>query len=171
MTDPVPTPGTDPAPQQQQPTAPIRLPDDHPLVTAFTAQKDKNAGLQSQIDTLTSELAQAKQPIDPNQPEWQKKFEDLETQLAAEREAREKAEKVAADAARVQHGIDEGLPKAAAELLIGLPADKVAAKIDELKPLFAPGGPTPNPQQGNPSRGHGGSLAAGRERYAQQHTK
>lgn len=166
MTDPV-TPGTDPAPQQQQP--PARLPDDHPLVTAFGAQKEKNAGLQSQIDTLTAELEKAKKPADSNEPEWKQKFTDLETQLAEERKARETAEQAAATATRIQYGIDKGLPKPLAELLVGLPDDKVDAKIAELSPLLGGGGPTPNPQQGNPSQGRGGSLSAGRERYAQTH--
>lgn len=169
MTDPV-TPGTDPAPQQQQqPNAPARLPDDHPLVTAFGAQKEKNAGLQSQIDTLTAELEKAKKPADPNEPEWKQKFTDLETQLAEERKARETAEKAAATATRIQYGIDKGLPKPLAELLVGIPDDKVDAKINELSPLLGSGGPTPNPQQGNPSRGRGGTLSAGRERYAETH--
>lgn len=167
MTDPVNNPA-DPAGGKNEP---IRLPDDHPLVTAFAAQKDRNSVLQAQIDSLTAELDKAKTPANPDEPEWKQKFEDLETQLTAEREAREKAEKVAADSARVQQGIDEGLPKAAAELLIGLPDDKVAAKIEELKPLFAPSGPRPNPQQGNPSKGRGGTLSAGRERYAQTHAQ
>lgn len=164
MTDPV-TPGADPAPQQQQPSSPARLPDDHPLVTAFGAQKEKNAGLQSQIDTLTAELEKAKKPADPNE----QKFTDLETQLAEERKARETAEKAAATATRIQYGIDKGLPKPLAELLVGIPDDKVDAKINELSPLLGSGGPTPNPQQGNPSRGRGGTLSAGRERYAETH--
>ena len=169
MTDPVNNPA-DPAGGNNEP---IRLPDDHPLVTAFAAQKDRNSGLQAQIDSLNADLEKAKtaKNSDQDEPEWKQKFEDLEAQLTAERKAREKAEKIAADSARVQHGIDEGLPKAAAELLIGLPDDKVAAKIEELKPLFAPGGPRPNPQQGNPSKGRGGSLSAGRERYAQTHAQ
>jgi hypothetical protein len=32
-------------------------------------------------------------------------------------------------------------------------------------------GPKPNPQQGTPSQGRGGSVSAGRERYAAQHPK
>jgi hypothetical protein len=32
-------------------------------------------------------------------------------------------------------------------------------------------GPKPNPQQGNPSEGRGGTLSAGRELYRQAHTK
>lgn len=168
MTDPV-TPGTDPAPTQQAASEPIRLPDDHPLVTAFGAQKEKNVGLQSQIDTLTAELDKAKKPADPNEPEWKQKFSDLESQLAAERAARESAEQEAATAKRIQYGIDKGLPKPLAELLVGLPDDQVDAKIGELYPLLGNGGPTPNPQQGNPSKGRGGSLSAGRERYAETH--
>lgn len=167
MIDPVNNPSSTNSVQQQN--EPIRLPDDHPLVTAFNAQKDKNSELQTQIDTLTAELDKAKKPADPNEPEWKQKFTDLETQLAAERAARETAETAAATATRIQYGIDKGLPKPLAELLVGLPDDRVDAKIDELSPLLGNGGPTPNPQQGNPSKGRGGSLSAGRERYAETH--
>lgn len=36
---------------------PQRLPDDHPLVTAFAAQKSKNADLQAQVDQIPATVA------------------------------------------------------------------------------------------------------------------
>ena len=133
MTDQV----NDPADPAGDSNEPIRLPDDHPLVTAFNAQK---------------ELDKAKTAVsDPDEPEWKQKFDELHAELAAERETREKAEERAAKAERVQQGVDAGLPKALAELLIGIPDDELDAKIEELKP-FIGSGPKPNPQQGNPSQ-------------------
>lgn len=165
MTDPV-TPPADPAGSSNDP---IRLPDDHPLVTAFNAQKERNAGLQSQLEALNAELEKAKTPEKSGDPEWKQQLDDLTAQLAAEREARETAEREASTTKRIQVGIDAGLPKPLAELLVGIPDDQVEAKIAELVPLIGGSGPKPNPQQGNPSRGRGGSIAAGRERYAQTH--
>ena len=148
MTDHV----NDPADPAGDSNEPIRLPDDHPLVTAFNAQKERNSGLQTQIDSLTAELDKAKTAVsDPDEPEWKQKFDELHAELAAERETREKAEERAAKAERVQQGVDAGLPKALAELLIGIPDDELDAKIEELKP-FIGSGPKPNPQQGNPSQ-------------------
>ena len=166
MTDPV-TPPADPAGNSSN--DPIRLPDDHPLVTAFNAQKDRNAGLQSQLEALNAELEKAKTPDKSGEPEWKQQLDDLTAQLAAEREARENAEREASTTKRIQVGIDAGLPKPLAELLVGIPDDQVEAKIAELVPLIGTSGPKPNPQQGNPSKGRGGSIAAGRERYAQTH--
>lgn len=39
-----------PAAEPTTPTGPIQLPDDHPLVTALAAQKEKNQALQTQLD-------------------------------------------------------------------------------------------------------------------------
>ncbi|AXH48965.1 scaffolding protein [Gordonia phage Birdsong] len=170
MTDPVNNPA-DPAGGGN--SEPIRLPDDHPLVTAFSAQKERNSGLQSQIDSLTTELEKAKTAKpDSGVPEWQQKFDELQTELTAEREAREKAEQQAQNATiaqlRSDRAAEKGLPAALAKKLAGTTQEEIDAEIDELLP-FIGSGPKPNPQQGNPSRGRGGSLSAGRARYAETH--
>lgn len=169
MTDPV----NDPADPAGGSNEPIRLPDDHPLVTAFAAQKDRNAGLQGQIDSLTAELEKTKKaPSDPDEPEWKLKFDELHAELAAEREAREKAEQQAQTAnlaqLRSDRAAEKGLPAALAKKLSGTTLDEIDAEIDELLP-FLGSSPKPNPQQGNPSRGRGGTLSAGRARYAETH--
>ncbi len=52
-------PANPPAPVAAPPAAqaPQRLPDDHPLVTAFEAQKTKNTALQAQIDQIPATVA------------------------------------------------------------------------------------------------------------------
>ncbi|MCV7080282.1 hypothetical protein H7H37_02005, partial [Mycolicibacterium insubricum] len=70
-------------------------------------------------------------------------------------------------------GRGQGLPAPLAAKLVGTTAEDIDAEIDELLPFLgagaAPRGPKPNPQQGVPSLGSGGTLSAGRERYAAQH--
>ncbi|WP_423487901.1 hypothetical protein [Mycobacteroides sp. PCS013] len=128
--------------------------------TAETLAKD----LQKQLDAANQKLAAANSA---DQPEWQQKLEDLQGKLDAEIEARTTAEKDKAAAQRVSYGIDKGLPKALATKLVGTTDEELDAEIEELLPLLGSPGPQPNPQQGNPSKGRGGSLASGRERYAE----
>lgn len=90
---------------------------------------------------------------------------ELEKQLNAEKEAREIAE-VSALRTRLTAG---KLPPEIAELITGTTEEEITAQIDKLAPHIK-SGPAPNPQQGNPSQGRGGSLAAGRDRYKQSHS-
>lgn len=120
--------------------------------------------LQKQLDAAN---AQAKKG---DQPEWQQRFEELQETLRGEIEARTKAEEAAQAATlaqlRTDRASEKGLPAVLAKKLTGTTAEEIDAEIDELLPHLGTPGPKPNPQQGNPSQARGGSLAAGRERYA-----
>lgn len=131
--------------------------------------------LQSQIDTLTQQLADVK---NDGLPEWQQQINELQTKLDTEIDARSKAEQTAATATllqkRTDRAIDKGLSATAAKKLApalqGTSDEDIDAEIDDWLPLLDNGsGPLPNPQQGNPSKGRGGTLSAGRERYADTH--
>ena len=133
-------------------------------------EKNKTAEQYADYDQLKADAAELARIRDGEKTELQK----LQEQLAAETAAREKAEQTAAAAAAAQLRIDrataKGLPAALAKKLVGTTADELDAEIDELLPLVAAApGPRPNPQQGVPSQGRGGSISAGRERYAAQH--
>jgi hypothetical protein len=132
--------------------------------TAETLAKD----LQKQLDTANQKLAAAKSD---GQPEWQQKLDELQGKLDAEIEARTTAEKDKAAAQRVTYGIDKGLPKALATKLVGKTDEELDAEIEELLPLLGTPGPQPNPQQGNPSKGNGGSIASGRAQYEESKKK
>lgn len=129
---------------------------------AETAAKE----LQKQLDAVTQQLSAAK---NDGLPEWQQKFNDLQAKLDGEVTARQEAEKKAAAAERTQYGIDKGLPSALAKKLVGATPKELDAEIAELLPHLGTGRPNPNPQQGNPSEGKGGTLDAGRDLYKKQH--
>ena len=133
----------------------------------------KVAALEAQVAQLmkASEDANAAAEAAKNAalPEWEQKLNALQQQVEAATVAQKAAEAEAATTRRIQLGIDAGLPKPMAELLVGLPDDAVAAKIEELKPFAPTGGGQPNPPQGNPSKARGGSLEAGREMFAATH--
>lgn len=109
----------------------------------------------------------------------QDQIADLQTKLAAEAEARSKAEVKAAAAERTQYGVDKGLPLAVAKKLTGSTDAELDAEIAELEPLFAPSGdeprrPAPNANQGQPPGGKStkpSSVSAGAELYAKSHPK
>lgn len=134
-------------------------------------EKSKTAEQYADYDQLKADSAELARIRDGEKTELQK----LQDQLAAETAAREKAEQAATAAALAQLRIDrataKGLPAVLAKKLVGTTVEDLDAEIDELLPLVAApsGGPRPNPQQGVPSQGRGGSLAAGRERYVAQH--
>ena len=170
--DPV-EPQSDPAPKA---SAPEKYPDDHPLVTALAAQKQKNAELQKQIDD-----AKTKPPV--LSPEQTRDFEqhakdsattkdgDLAAQLADLQAKFEQAEadKTEAQTVALRTRMAAGkIPAALITKLTGTTEDEIAAEIAEIAP-FLKSGPVPNPQQGHPSEGRGGSIAAGRDRYQQSH--
>ncbi|WP_131812603.1 hypothetical protein [Mycolicibacterium fortuitum] len=120
--------------------------------------------LQKQLDAANAQAKKA------DQPEWQQRFEELQETLKGEIEARTKAEEAARAATlaqlRTDRASEKGLPAVLAKKLTGTTAEEIDAEIDELLPHLGTPGPKPNPQQGNPSQARGGSLAAGRERYA-----
>lgn len=128
--------------------------------------------LQKQLDAATAQLASAKKD---GLPEWQQQINDLKAQIDSEREAREAAEKAVQEAETTQRRIDlgaaEGIPAVLAKKFTGTTEEEIKAEIAELLPHLGAPGPKPNPQQGNPSQGRGGTLSAGRERYAAAHTK
>lgn len=135
---------------------------------ARAASDAKVKDLQKQLDTANQKLAAAKSD---GQPEWQQKLDELQGKLDAEIEARTTAEKDKAAAQRVTYGIDKGLPKALATKLVGTTDEELNAEIEELLPLLGTPGPQPNPQQGNPSKGSGGSIASGRAQYEESKKK
>ncbi|WP_232785841.1 hypothetical protein [Mycobacteroides chelonae] len=109
----------------------------------------------------------------------QDQIADLQTKLAAETEARGKAEMKAATAERTQYGVDKGLPLAIAKKLTGSTDAELDAEIAELEPLFTSTGngprpPAPNQHQGQPPGGTNtkpSSVAAGAELYTKSHPK
>lgn len=129
--------------------------------TAEATVKD----LQKQLDAATAQLNSAKKD---GLPEWQQQINDLKAQIDSEREARETAEKAAETerVAALRARLGKDLPEPIAALLTGTTEEEIKAQVEALTPHVAGGGPKPNPQQGNPSQARGGSLAAGRERFA-----
>lgn len=95
--------------------APDRLPDDHPLVTAFAAVKSE----------LTDTRSKLKAFEDANKSEIEKAAE----QAAAEKERADKAE---ATAARLAAAVKYSLTQDDLELLDGVPADKVDERAKKL---------------------------------------
>lgn len=150
---------------------------DEPLgeggIKALNAEREARETAEKSAKKLQEELDAAKQALaaaqNADQPEWQQKFNDLQAKLDAEVAARQEAEKKSVAAERTQHGVTGGLPLAVAKKLTGATPEEWDAEIAELLPHFGPAGPRPNPQQGNPSQGRGGTLSAGRDLYKQQH--
>ena len=136
---------------------------------ARKAADTKAATLQKQIDDLNAKLSDAAKAND-DRPELEKRLATMQEQIEASAAALKAAEENAAKANLAQLRTDraaaKGLPAPLAKKLTGSTAEELDAEIDELLPLLQPGGVRPNPQQGNPSQARGGSLAAGRERYA-----
>lgn len=170
--------------EQQGDPAPKNDPQpDEPLgeggLKALNAERDARAAaekvateLQNQLNAATEALAAAKSS---GQPEWQQKLNELQAKLDGEVAARQEAEKAAQAAAtaqlRTDRAVAKGLPLALAKKLTATTADELDTEIDELLPLLGAPGPKPNPQQGNPSQGRGGTLDAGRELFKQQNSK
>ncbi|KXT55652.1 hypothetical protein Y710_18230 [Gordonia sp. QH-12] len=161
------TPSTPAAPPAS--AEPERLPDDHPLVTAFAAQKKKNEELQQQLDAAKKGSAPKPAP----KPEPKADSDDvadriaaLEQQLADEKTARE-----AAEVSALRTRLGASLPAELVELLTGTTEEEIKAQVDKLAPLIkTSSGPQPNPQQGTPPGKTGGSIASGRDRYKQSHS-
>ncbi|WP_396921670.1 hypothetical protein [Mycolicibacterium sp.] len=139
---------------------------------ALDAEREARKTAEAQAKELQKQLDAAKKD---GLPEWQQQINDLKAQIDSEREAREAAEKAVKDAATTQLRVDlaavEGIPAVLAKKFTGTTEEEIKAEIAELLPHLGTPGPRPNPQQGNPSQARGGSLAAGRERYAAAHPK
>lgn len=149
-------------------------------VKALQAEREARKQSDAKVTALETQVAQlVKASEDANAaaeaakaaalPEWEQKLNTLQQQVEAATAAQKTAEAEAATTRRIQLGIKAGLPEPMAELLVGLPDDAVAAKIEALKPFIPAGGVHPNPQQGQPSQARGGSLSAGRDRYSATH--
>ncbi|MUL47598.1 hypothetical protein FZI85_25115 [Mycobacterium sp. CBMA293] len=138
------------------------------------AHATATAALQTQIDDLTAKLATATAGPD-NRTDVEKQIATMQEQLDAATAAQRKAEETAqaATLAQLRSGwaTEKGLPAVLAKKLVGTTAEEIDAEIDELLPHLGAGGPKPNPQQGNPSQGRGGSLAAGRAMYEADNPK
>lgn len=170
MSDPLTPPETPPAPSTPSApaAAPERLPDDHPLVTALAAQKQKNAELQQQIEAAKKGTAPKPAP----KPESKAGGDDVASALAELRQqlADEKAAREAAEVTALRVKLGASLPPEFIELLTGTTEDEIKAQVDKLTPhLKSSSGPLPNPQQGTPPGKTGGSVAAGRDRYKAAH--
>lgn len=122
--------------------------------------------LQKQLDEANSKL---KAVTTDGLPEWQQQINELKEKLEGEAAARQKAETEAQNATlaqlRADRANEKNFPVALAKKLVGTTAEEIDAEIDELLPHFGPSGPKPNPQQGNPSLGRGGTLDAGKALY------
>ena len=160
---------SEPAAPPAAPAAPERLPDDHPLVTALAAQKQKNADLQQQIDAskkVNDPKPAPKTKLDPGvNDDVSERIAALEKQLADAEAARS-----AAEVSALRTRLGAGLPAEVAALLTGTTEDEIAAQVAALTPHLKTGtSPAPNPQQGNPPGKTGGSVTAGRDRYKAAH--
>lgn len=138
------------------------------------AHAQATATLQAQIDDLTSKLAAATAAPD-NRTEVEQQIAALQAQIDTATAAQKKAEETAQQATLAQLRTDrataKNLPAVLAKKLVGTTEEEIDAEIDELLPHLGTGGPRPNPQQGNPSQGRGGSLAAGRAMYEADNPK
>ena len=125
--------------------------------------------LQAQLDVINAGAGkQAAADAGGDEEGWRQQIAELQSRLDAADAARKAAEATAKTATLAQLRTDraEGkLPAALARKLTGTTAEEIDAEIEELLP-FVQSGPRPNPQQGNPSQARGGSMSAGRERYA-----
>lgn len=133
----------------------------------------KVAELQKQVDALTK-AAEDAATANHDRPELDKRLEAMQKQIDAAAAAQKKIDEAAATATveklRVDRGAAKGLPPEVAKLLTKSTAEDIDAEIDALLPHIKIG-PLPNPQQGNPSQGKGGSISSGRDRYAAANKK
>lgn len=97
--------------------------------------------------------------------------EQLDAAAAAQKKAEEDAQKANLAKLRTDRAALKQLPAVLASKLVGTTEEEIDAEIDELLPHLGTTGPKPNPQQGNPSKARGGSLAAGRAMYEADNPK
>lgn len=155
-------PGSAPKPGDGQ-AEPEQLPDDHPLVRTLAAQKQE-------IKALKDKAASAR----TGDQSVEDRLADMQARLDAEIAAREQAEqaaeteKVSALRTRLAAG---RLPAPLIERLTGTTEEELTAEIEDLAKYVVVGsngvlpGGGPDPAQGNPPGGRGGSLEAGRARF------
>lgn len=143
---------------EQQQGRHITLPDDHPLVKTLEAQK-------ATIKELKEKAARLAQIEDEQKTEAERVAERLAT---AEAEAASVPQKVAEQLRGYLIGL-HGISNEDAELFLTANDPELLLKQVTRLVSQAPKPPSPNPQQGNPSQARGGTLAAGRERYAAHH--
>lgn len=139
----------------QQQSRHITLPDDHPLVKTLEAQK-------LTIKELKEKATKLAQIEDEQKSEAEKAAERL---AAAEAEAASVPQRVAEQLRGYLIGL-HSISDEDAELFLTANDPELLLKQVSRLVSQAPKPPSPNPQQGNPSQARGGTLAAGRERYA-----
>lgn len=152
-----PDPDPTPPPEPDEPLG-------EPGKKALDAEREARKTAESQAKDLQKQLDAANAQLKTLQ-------EKLDGALAAQKQAEEAAQAATLAQLRTDRAAEKGLPAALAKKLTGTTAEELDAEIDELLPHLGAPGPKPNPQQGNPSQARGGSLAAGRERYAAAHPK
>lgn len=147
-TEPTPTPPAAPAPVPTPPAAPagagansdpIQLPEDHPLVKAYAAQKEQIKSLKgAQIDP--EELKRLRELDEASKTEAQKAAEKLAEYEAKVKEYETK-EQIAAWAKEVSKETEVPV-----DLLRGSTKEELQAHAEQLKPLIGqPGGQPPAP--------------------------
>ncbi|NKT61185.1 hypothetical protein GS885_24640 [Rhodococcus hoagii] len=123
--------------------------------------------LQAQLDAINSGAGK-QAATDGDEEGWRQQIAELQARLDAADAARKAAEATAKTATLAQLRTDraEGkLPAALARKLTAPRRKRSTPRSTKLLP-FVQSRPRPNPQQGNPSQARGGSMSAGRERYA-----
>lgn len=158
-------------PQQPTPDAKPDEPLGAPGIKALQEERDARKAAETASTAAQARIAELEAQIAGAKPDanLEQRLADLQSRLDSADAARAAAE-AAAEAAtvaqlRTDRAAEKGLPAALARKLDGTTAEEIDAEIDELLPLLQLG-PRPNPQQGNPSQARGGSMSAGRERYA-----
>lgn len=140
-----PEPGTDPAPEPKAPATPEpkgteRLPDDHPLVTAYQRVKQ--------------EAAEARQRVQEFEDAKKTDGEKLADRITA---AEERATKAEQKALRLEIAAAKGLTPAQAKRLVGTTKEELEADADEILDAFPAKGTTPPPGR-KPSPDMGGGT-------------
>lgn len=138
------------------------LPEDHPLVKALAAQKAEIKGLKAKARRL-DEIEEAQKS------ESEKSADRL---AAAEAEVAAIPQKVAEELRGHLVELHSISDEDAELFLTATTPDLLIKQVSRLvQQSDTPRAPKPNLQQGNPSKARGGSLSAGRERFAAQNSK
>ena len=146
ISTPVPTPPATPPANSE----PVQLPDDHPLVKAFNAQKEEIRGLKATGQANADAAAKLAEIEEASKTEAEKAAERL-AELEGKVKDYEQREQVAAWKAEIS--AETGVP---ANVLAGSTKDEIAAHAESLKPLIGQAQPAdpayrPIPGEGQPS--------------------